>query len=106
MNSELFVQIILICIMIVGMVVGSYIIPFITSKIQETELNKLMDYAKKAVEWANQTIPPEQWERKKKEVMALVIAYMKEHLKIELTETQIDVIVEALVNEVKKIINA
>ena len=31
---------------------------------------------------------------------------MKEHLKIELTETQIDVIVEALVNEVKKIINA
>lgn len=104
MNSDLFVQIIVVLIMFLGMVLSSYVIPFLSSKIQESELTKLTDFAKKCVEWANQTIPVEQWQRKKIEVMALVIEYMHEHLKIKLTEEQIDVIVEALVNEAKKII--
>ena len=104
MTSELFVQIIVTLIMFIGVVVSSYIIPFLSGKIQETELNKLIEFAKKAVEWANQTIPPEEWKRKKVEVMALVINYMNDHLKIKLAEEQIDVIVEALVNEVKKIV--
>lgn len=104
MNSELFVQIVVVLIMLVGVIVSSYVIPFIQSKTQGTELEKLYVYAKKAVEWANQTIPQEEWKRKKVEVMTLVIAYMDEHLKIKLSVEQIDVIVEALVNEAKKII--
>lgn len=104
MNSELFVQIMIVLIMFVGTVIGSYLIPYLSGKLQETELQKLNDFAKKAVEWANQTIPAEEWKRKKAEVMALVIAYMNEHLKVSLTEEQIDVIVEALVNEAKKLI--
>lgn len=104
MNSEMFVQIVVVLIMIVGMVVSSYIIPFIQSKTQGTELDKLFDYTKKAVEWANQTIPPEEWERKKREVMALVVDYMEKNLKINLSMKDIDVIIEALVNEAKKII--
>lgn len=104
MNSELFTQIIIVLIMLIGTIVTSYVVPFIQSKTQGTELEKLYVYAKKAVEWANQTIPQEEWKRKKVEVMALVIAYMDEHLKIKLSVEQIDVIVEALVNEAKKII--
>lgn len=104
MNSEIFTQIIVTLIMIIGAVVSSYVIPYLTSKVQSNELDKLMDFAKKSVEWANQTIPPDQWERKKNEVMNLVIDYMEKNLKIKLSTRDIDVIVEALVNEAKKII--
>lgn len=104
MNSEIFTQIIVTLIMIIGAVVSSYVIPYLTSKVQSNELDKLMDFAKKSVEWANQTIPPDQWEKKKKEVMNLVIDYMEKNLKINLSTRDIDVIVEALVNEAKKII--
>lgn len=104
MNSEIFTQIIVTLIMIIGAVVSSYIIPFLSSKFQSNELDKLMDFAKKSVEWANQTIPPDQWERKKNEVMNLVIDYMEKNLKIKLSTRDIDVIIEALVNEAKKII--
>lgn len=104
MNSEIFTQIIVTLIMIIGAVVSSYVIPYLTSKVQLNELDKLMDFAKKSVEWANQTIPPDQWERKKNEVMNLVIDYMEKNLKIKLSTRDIDVIVEALVNEAKKII--
>lgn len=104
MTSDLFVQIIVLLIMFLGMILSSYIVPYLTTKVQETELNKLTDFARKCVEWANQTIPVEEWQRKKTEVMALVIAYMNEHLKIKLSEEQINVIVEALVNEAKKIL--
>lgn len=104
MNSEIFTQIIVTLIMIIGAVVSSYVIPYLTSKVQSNELDKLMDFAKKSVEWANQTIPPDQWERKKMEVMNLVIDYMEKNLKIKLSTRDIDVIVEALVNEAKKII--
>lgn len=104
MNSEIFTQIIVTLIMIIGAVVSSYVIPYLTSKVQSNELDKLMDFAKKSVEWANQTIPPDQWERKKNEVMNLVIDYMEKNLKIKLSTRDIDVIIEALVNEAKKII--
>ena len=104
MNSEIFTQIIVTLIMIIGAVVSSYVIPYLPSKVQSNELDKMMDFAKKSVEWANQTIPPDQWEKKKKEVMNLVIDYMEKNLKINLSTRDIDVIVEALVNEAKKII--
>lgn len=104
MNSEIFTQIIVVLIMIIGSVVSSYLIPYLSSKFQASELDKLMDFAKKSVEWANQTIPPDQWERKKNEVMNLVIDYMEKNLKIKLSTKDIDVIVEALVNEAKRII--
>lgn len=104
MNSELFVQIVITLIMFVGIVLSSYVIPWLASKTQGTELAKLYEYAKSAVEWANQTIPAEEWQRKKREVMILVMNYMKDNLKISLSEKDIDVIVEALVNEAKKIL--
>lgn len=104
MKSELFVQIIITLIMFVGMVVSSYIIPWLASKTQGTELEKLMDFAKKSVEWANQTIPVEEWKRKKLEVTALVLNYMNDNLKIKLSEKEVDVIIEALVNEAKKVL--
>lgn len=104
MNSEIFTQIVVTLIMIIGAIISSYVIPYLQSKFQASELDKLMDFAKKSVEWANQTIPAEEWERKKKEVMNLVIDYMEKNLKIKLSTKDINVIVEALVNEAKKII--
>lgn len=104
MNSEVFVDITVALITILGVIVSSYVVPYIQSKFHETEMSKLVDFARKSVEWANQTIPVDQWKRKKTEVMNLVIAFMDEHLKINLSEEQLDVIIEALVNEAKKVI--
>lgn len=104
MKSEIFVQIALLLIALVGMIISTYVIPWLSSKTEGIELEKLMNYTKKAVEWANQTIPSEEWKRKKEEVTALVIAYMTNNLKIQLSEKDVDVIIEALVNEAKKVL--
>lgn len=102
MNTEIFIQIAITVMMVLGALVARYVIPFVKSKIQQSELTKLMDFALKAVRWANQTIPRKEWERKRDEVMDLIINYMDNHLRISLTEDEIRVIMEAFVNEVKK----
>lgn len=103
MNSETLTQIILGCILIVSALIGSYGIPYIQTLIDKVETNKLYDFIQKAVDWANQTIPPEEWARKKEEVMSLCMDYMLNHLKINLSQEQVDVIIEAFVREAKRI---
>lgn len=105
MSPEAITQIILGCILIVGAIVGSYGIPLLKSAFEWIETNKLYKFIKSAVEWANQTIPPEEWKRKKEEVLEQCIDYAKNHIHIDFTDAQIDIIIEALVKEAKDIAN-
>lgn len=102
MNSNAFVNIALGLILIVGALVSTYVIPFLNAKVGEVELNKLISFAKNCVLWANQTIPEEEYKRKKREVLVKVIDFAKANLNIDITEEQIDTIIEALVIECKK----
>lgn len=102
MSSEALTQILLGAIFIIGAIVSSYGIPLLKSIMEKIETNKLYEFVLKAVEWANQTIPASEWERKKAEVLAICLDYAKKQIHIEFTEDQINVIIEALVNEVKK----
>lgn len=84
------------------MIYASIIKPFIDSKISATEQDKLLEYTKIAVRCAEQLYTPEQWTDKKRYVLARVKEALGTIFKIELTELQIETLIEGCVNEVKK----
>lgn len=106
MSTEQIFEIISALMKIAGIVFAVYIAPslkqimvVIVSYINE---HKFFKFVLQMVEWANQTIPAEEWERKKEEVFERVLEYVSQHSSIEFTDDQIDAIIEAFVNEVKK----
>lgn len=101
MSSEAITQIILGLILIVGAVIGSYGIPLFKAMVEKLETNRLFDFILKAVEWANQTIPAEEWERKKVEVMQKCVDFARNKIHIAFTDEEIETIMEAFVIEVK-----
>lgn len=101
MNGEIFTQIVLAIITIVGAVVSAYVIPFIKSKITDADMQRLLEFVKIAVRCANQIFTPEQWAEKKNYVVRLAKEFIAQNLKIELTDEQVDAIIEGLVNIVK-----
>lgn len=102
MNAEIFTQIVLAVITIVGALVSAYVIPFIKSKMTQSDMQRLVEFVKIAVRCANQIFTPEQWERKKEYVLNLVKEFIEANLKIKLTDEQIDAIIEGIVNLIKK----
>lgn len=102
MNSELFTQIVLAVITIVGALVSAYVIPFIKSKMTQADMQRLVEFVKIAVRCANQIFTPEQWEKKKEYVLNIVKEFIEANLKIKLTDEQINAIIEGIVNLIKK----
>lgn len=101
MNSQLFTQLVVGIILIIGSIVSAYVVPWLKVKVDTTKMADFISFVEKVVRWANQTIPAEEWERKKKEVTARVISYVERHSGLELTDDDIDAIIEAIVNSVK-----
>lgn len=102
MNGELFTQIILAIISIIGALVSAYVIPFIKAKMTQADMQRLVEFVKIAVRCANQIYTPEQWAQKKEYVLNLVKEFIESNLKIKLTDEQIDAIIEGIVNLIKK----
>ncbi len=102
MNGQIFTQIALMVISVIGALVSAYVIPYIKSKTNKSDWDKLIEFVKIAVRCANQIYTPEQWEDKKKYVVNQVQAFILTSLKIELTVEQINTIIEGVVNEIKK----
>ncbi len=101
MNGQLFTQIILAILSILGALISAYVIPFIKTKMSEADMQRLVEFVKIAVRCANQIFTPEQWEQKKQYVLNLAKEFIETNLKITLTDEQIDAIIEGLVNIVK-----
>lgn len=102
MTGEAFVQIIIGLIMICSALITAYVIPFIQTKMDAVELEQFYSFTKKCVMWANQTIPAEEFKKKKEYVMKSVQEFIDNNLHIKLSLEQIDTIVEAFVIECKK----
>lgn len=105
MTGETFVQIAVGIILICSALVAAYVVPYVQTKIDQQYLENIKElcrYAEMAVEWANQTIPAEQWEKKKHDVFISVKTYMYDKLNVELTDDQLTTIIEAFVNRCKK----
>lgn len=102
MTPEVFTKIMTAIFSILGILISTYLIPYIKSKMTAEDIDKFIAYAKIAVRCANQIFTPEQWEEKKQYVMDMVKVFMDDNLHIKLTDEQIHTIIEGLVNEVKK----
>ena len=87
-------------IMIITTAITVVIIPYIRQKIGEEKWYRLQEYIEYAVRCAEQIYTPEEWEQKKKYVMGFVICKAEE-LGLNISEQDIDIMVEGIVNAVK-----
>lgn len=101
MTNELFIKICSGIITIVVAVVMYVLIPYINSKLNKTQLEKLDYYLNLAVRCANQIYTPEQWEQKKVYVTEYITDVVNSKLKLSLNEKDIDMLIEGVVNSVK-----
>lgn len=101
MNSEIFVKLIVSLIGIMSALISAYLIPYLRTKVETTQMADLIGFVEKCVKWANQTIPEDEWKRKKLEVMQKVRDYVEKHTGLMLTDNDLDAIVEAVVYSVK-----
>ena len=99
--ESLVIKCVAVFIALVITAVSSYVMQFLKMKLTDDELEVLKGFIKVAVMCANQIFTPEEWKEKKEYVLAQVKDFINEKLKIKLTEEQIDLLIEGIVNEVK-----
>lgn len=80
-------------------------IKYIKEKIGEVKFNQVLEYVKKSVEAAQQVIGKENCEEKKKEVVQYVTNVTSNKFNINLSEEDIDKLIEAAVFEMKNGLN-
>ena len=101
MSNEIFLQLLTGIITIIGALISAYVIPYLKVKVNSTEMADLINFVEKCVKWANQTIPEEEFKRKKQEVFNLVSNYLQQNTSLNLSEEDLDAIIEAIVYSVK-----
>lgn len=89
-------------ITIISAIITGYLIPWLNAKFEGQELERFLYYAKMAVQFANQTFTPEQWQQKKKTVTQYLQQVIADKIKITITDEDLDKIIEALVYEAKQ----
>ena len=90
---------------VIALIVTFIIKPLIESKLSETELHKLENYVRIAVRCAEQIYDPEEWKLKKLYVLEYASGLLGDKVDLELTQEQLDTLIEGLVNEVKHGVN-
>ena len=88
-------------IMILATAITTVLIPYIRSRISEEKWVKLQEYTQYAVRYAEQMYTPEEWQEKKTYVYHYVLQKADE-MGIGLDEKDIDLLVEGVVNLIKK----
>jgi hypothetical protein len=99
MDTNIFMTIALAIISIAGALVSAFVIPWIKTNVSAKDLETIIFWVRFAVRCADQLFTPDQWAEKKKYVMAYIIEKAGE-IGINLTEEDIDVLIEACVNQI------
>lgn len=106
MNNELFLMIIKAVLTIIMGLISAYIIPtlktWIRERMTDAQLRNLEKVTECAIRSAEQYYSPEEWKEKKEFVFNYIASKINEYFMLSLTEQDIDVLIEGLVNEVKK----
>ena len=100
MNNEMITVIIKALVAVLSVLITSVVIPYIKGKIGENKYNEIKYYVEYAVRCAEQIYTPEQWQEKKAYVKEYIIRKANE-FGIDMTEEDINVLIEGIVNEVK-----
>lgn len=102
MNNEVFLKISGAIITIAVTLITGFLIPWLKSKISQTQLEKLDYYLKLAVRCANQIYTPEQYVQKKEYVLKYITDICNNTFNLSLSALDIDTLIEGTVNEIKK----
>lgn len=100
MDKEMITLIVKCVSAVIGVILTTYVIPWIKSSADAKKLNEVMDFCEKCVEAAEKKFTSEEWREKKLYVMTLISKQI-EKLGIEMTTEEIDALIEGFVKEVK-----
>lgn len=101
-NDQLFLQIVSAVITIVLALISAYVVPWLNTKIGKTKIETLNYYLELAVKCANQIYTEDQWREKKQYVTEYIVGVVNDKLSLTLTKQDIDILIEGMVNHVKK----
>lgn len=101
MTVELFIKIALAVVTLCSAVITGVVIPLLKQKMGAEKFDKLIYYATVAIRCAEQLYTPDQWKEKKEYVMEFCLNVARNNLHIEIERSDLDVIVEGIVNEIK-----
>jgi len=101
MNNELFIKIVSAIITIITALITAYVIPWLKTKINENQMVQINKYIELAVRCANQVYTPEEWPQKKEFVFDYITEIVNKKFSISLSQEDIDLMIEGIVNEVK-----
>lgn len=100
MNQELLTMIIKLILAILSVIITSYVIPFIKSKMDSTKYNDLLTLIEKCVQAAEKIYSAEEWSQKKEYVLELVSAYAMDK-GIDIDPSELNALIEGFVKSVK-----
>lgn len=100
MNQEMLDLIVKLIIAVLSVLITSYFIPWLKSKVDSTKYNDFLSLVEKCVEAAEKIYTAEEWASKKQYVLQISEAYAKEH-GINITGDEINAIIEGWVKEIK-----
>lgn len=100
MNVELVSKLIEAVVTVAVVLITAYVIPWLKSKIGENKYNEIVSYVEFAVRCAEKLYNTEQGKEKKQYVYSYILRKAKE-LDIELTEEDINILIEGVVHAVK-----
>jgi len=86
---------------IASALVSMYVIPYIKTKMSAEQIEQLTYYIQLAVRCAEQIYTAEQWKTKKIYVFNHIRKLASEKLGIDITDEELDILIEGIVNEVK-----
>lgn len=90
-----------VVIAIASVLITGYLLPWLKSKINASKYEELLTLCEKCVEAAEKIYTPEQWQNKKEYVFDMVID-KADSLGIEISQQEINALIEGFVLEVKK----
>ena len=105
MTNELFSQIITLLFTCIAGIISAYLIPWLKTKVTAQQMEEFEKYLVKAVRCANQIYTPEEWAKKKEFVKEYMMNLVNTKLSLTLTEQDIEVMIEGMVNTIKGMTN-
>ena len=101
MNVETLTKIIELVVTLLGIIISTYVIPYVKSRYDESELKRLQEYIEFGVRCAEMYFDTTQGQKKKEFVLANVKAFIQKLTTVELTDAELDAFIEGIVNKVK-----
>ena len=100
MTPEQITKLIELLLTVIALLISAYLIPYLKNKIGADKLQLLQKFVEAAVRAAEQMYETEEWKLNKDYVTRFITAKVEE-LGLELSEADIDAIIEGIVNYVK-----